>query len=335
MGTPSMDLGGCAVVHRGAETRDYDYKGPCSWSPKDDKKACCELTKDIVAMANTAGGILVIGVDEEQHRFTFTGLQPEQAKTWETTSMNEFVNNYVDPPINCTLQQIECEGRLFVAIRIPPFSFTPHLITKDYPGALARFTLYVRTANNASAPIADSVDFNTLVERAIKIRRGEMLDAVLVILPEFDKAIARKAGEQINERERTQVMRRAERAAPILRDAQILWVDDHPEYNLHERRILRSLGVFVDLARTTDEALAMLRDTHYDMIISDMERGGVGNAGVKLVSSMRDLDLQRPTVFYTSYVDESRGTPTYTVGITARPDHLLHYVMDILERERG
>ncbi len=131
------------------------------------------------------------------------------------------------------------------------------------------------------------------------------------------------------------MLRRAERVAPVLRAAQILWVDDHPEYNLHERRILRELGVFVDLARSTDEALSMLRHTSYDMVISDMERAGASDEGVLLLSKMKLLDLYRPMVFYTSFVDESRGTPPYAFGITTRPDHLLHYIMHILERERG
>ena len=202
-------------------------------------------------------------------------------------------------------------------------------------GALAQATIYVRTANNASEPIVDSTDFLTLVERAIKIRRGEMLEAVLVILPELDKALAGKGGKKVKEQERSQVMRRAERVASILHGAEILWVDDYPDNNLHERRILRSLGVFVDLARSTDEALSMLRHTRYDIVISDMERGNVADAGLRFLAEMNRRYLHRPTVFYTSYVEESRGVPPFAFGITDRPDHLLHYVMDVLERERG
>jgi hypothetical protein len=71
------------------------------------------------------------------------------------------------------------------------------------------------------------------------------------------------------------------------------------------------------------------------MILSDMERKGDHKAGVQLISAMRQQRLARPIVFYTSYVDESRGIPAHAFGITARPDYLIHYVIDILERERG
>lgn len=324
----------CAIVHRGQESRDFDYKGPCSWS-ESGKKACCELTKDILAMANTAGGTIVIGVAEVNHQYVFTGLQAEQANTWETTRLNNFVNSYADPPVNCTLRHVECDGRLFVAIQVPSFAFAPHITAKEFPGTLAKATLYIRTANNASAPISDPIDLNTVIERAIKVRRGEMINTVLIVLHDLESAITSKAGSNVTERERTQVMQRAERASPVLRGAQILWVDDHPDNNLHERRLLRSLGVFVDLARSTEEAISMLANTRYDMVISDMERDGIQDEGVKFLLRARSLGLHRPTVFYLSRVDESRGLPLYAFGIAARPDHLLHYIMDVLERERG
>jgi hypothetical protein len=95
------------------------------------------------------------------------------------------------------------------------------------------------------------------------------------------------------------------------------------------------LGVFVDLARSTGEAISKLTSTGYDMVISDMERDGVHDEGMKFLSRARSLGLHRPTVFYLSRVDESRGLPPHAFGITARPDHLLHYVTDVLERERG
>lgn len=50
-----------AVIERNFESKGLDYKGPCSWAAND-KKSCCELAKDIMAMANTEGGYIVIGV---------------------------------------------------------------------------------------------------------------------------------------------------------------------------------------------------------------------------------------------------------------------------------
>ena len=62
----------------------------------------------------------------------------------------------------------------------------------------------------------------------------------------LDEAVGKQAA-QVSENERTQVLRRAQFAASVLEGAQILWVDDIPSNNIYERRLFRSLGIFIDL----------------------------------------------------------------------------------------
>ena len=97
MGTITTQL--CRQVTFGQETREFDYKAPASWD-ESDKKACTALVKDILALANAAGGRIVVGVHETNHGFDFSGLKPAQAGTWETTRLNNFVNIYADPAVN-------------------------------------------------------------------------------------------------------------------------------------------------------------------------------------------------------------------------------------------
>lgn len=154
---------------------------------------------------------------------------------------------------------------------------------------------------------------------------------------ELDKAIG-KQGEgdvQVSKQDRSQVLRRAQRVAPVLRGARILWVDDKPDFNVYERSILQSLGILVDMATTTEKALSMLRSADYHAVISDMERDGIPDEGLQFIDKMRRQGLYRPTILYIRSLDPSRGTPPYAFGITNQPDHLLHYVMDVLERERS
>jgi CheY-like chemotaxis protein len=150
---------------------------------------------------------------------------------------------------------------------------------------------------------------------------------------DLDQAIVKQAAH-VSEDDRSQVLRRAKHATAILQGAQILWVDDTPSNNIYERRLLRSLGVFVDLARSTAEAVEMLQDAKYDAVISDMAQDGNPEAGIQLLSEMRKRNLYRWTIFYIGHVDMERGTPPYAFGIVDRPDHLLHYLIDVLERER-
>jgi CheY-like chemotaxis protein len=154
------------------------------------------------------------------------------------------------------------------------------------------------------------------------------------IKDELDKAVE-KSASQVSDSDRIQVLRRAHRLASVLQGAQILWVDDNPDNNIYVRRILYSLGIFVDLARTTEEGLSMLIQTNYDAVISDMGRDGIPDEGLRFLNEMVRHGLYRWTIFFTARYDPARGVPPYAFGITNRVDHLLHLVMDALERERG
>ena len=149
----------------------------------------------------------------------------------------------------------------------------------------------------------------------------------------LDKAISKQA-PSVTETERTRVLRRASFAAEVLHGAQVLWVDDHPSNNLNERQILRSYGVFIDLARSSEEALDMLEETRYDLVISDMGKQGIKDEGLRFLEEMQRSKHARPLIFYTVYAPETWKKARAAFGITNRPDQLLHYVIDILERER-
>jgi CheY-like chemotaxis protein len=151
---------------------------------------------------------------------------------------------------------------------------------------------------------------------------------------ELDRAVGKQAAD-VSKDDRSRVLRRASNVAAVLQGSQILWVDDNPDNNINERNILRSLGVFVDIAHSTTDALEMLGYTLYDLIISDMARDGVKDEGLRLLSEMQTRGVYRWTIFYVGQLDPSKGVPAHAFGITNRPDHLLHFVMDIMERERS
>ncbi len=141
---------------------------------------------------------------------------------------------------------------------------------------------------------------------------------------------------------RSLIWRRAQRIREVLQGAHILWVDDHPENNIAERNILgSSFEMYVDIALSTDKAILMLQEKnksgeHYDVVISDMERDGKHKEGEQLLKMMRKKHkMDVPVIFYVGKYDPKKGIPPYAFGMTSRPDHLLHYIMDALERQRS
>jgi len=153
------------------------------------------------------------------------------------------------------------------------------------------------------------------------------------IREELEKA-AKKQEAEISREAKSKVERRLHRDVSLLRKMRVLWVDDNPGNISYESRILRSVGVHIDIVTATEKALSMLSQNNYDLVISDIARDGVPDEGLRFLSEMRRRGLHRPIVFYAVAIDWDRGIPPYAFGITNRVDHLLHYVMDIAEREK-
>ncbi|HEY7035157.1 MAG TPA: ATP-binding protein [Thermomicrobiales bacterium] len=169
------------LLSRG-EAKDIDFKGPMGWNPKADQAGCCGLVKDILAMANTMGGHLVIGVGETASGLDPIGVNAAELAGWDTTKLNQFVNRYADPPINATLLKRQHAGNTFVVIEVPVFPDMPHVCKVDFPGVLRAATIYVRTDNNESAAVGSAHHMNAMLDQAVRNRSDRMLEAMRTIL---------------------------------------------------------------------------------------------------------------------------------------------------------
>jgi DNA-binding response OmpR family regulator len=89
------------------------------------------------------------------------------------------------------------------------------------------------------------------------------------------------------------------RGEPADAVGRVLWVDDHPENNVEERRFLRSRKIAVYEVATSEEALALLAMYDYRAVISDMNRNGRPLAGLELVREMRRRNDSTPFFLYT------------------------------------
>jgi CheY-like chemotaxis protein len=129
-------------------------------------------------------------------------------------------------------------------------------------------------------------------------------------------------------------LRRARFVGSLLSGAHILWVDDLPANNDYECRVFRSFGVKVDQARSSEGAFARLQNHRYDLILSDMSRDDLADAGLRFLEQLRSTKDKTPIMFYVGSVDESRGVPPGAFGIADKPELLIHLVLDVVERRR-
>jgi CheY-like chemotaxis protein len=135
------------------------------------------------------------------------------------------------------------------------------------------------------------------------------------------------------------VLRAADAASQIGREPddawrrRILWVDDRPDNNVHERQVFESLGLTFDLALTTDEGLERLRNSRYGAIISDMGRREGPREGYRLLDAVRAYDTVTPFFIYagSNAPEHKREAASHGAqGSTNRADDLVDMVTQAL-----
>lgn len=142
---------------------------------------------------------------------------------------------------------------------------------------------------------------------------------------------------------------RIEKRRTKLLGAAVLWVDDlGPRQNAWERRALSTLGVSIDTASTTEEALDLLQSgLAYDVIITDLNRENGDppapcypgsttfvSAGCRFIQMAYQAcgEQLAPVIIYAARIDKSAGLPGHTIGATNRFDELTALVLDAVER---
>ncbi len=143
---------------------------------------------------------------------------------------------------------------------------------------------------------------------------------------------------------------RLERNADLMALARILWVDDHPGNNTPLIELFRSYGARVDTARSNDDALALLHESRYDVVISDVGRDneppntelkGVEFAettfqrwGQKAILATARFDPTRlPEATDRERLELTRRVSDTVFGRTNRLDEVIHLTLDMIERK--
>jgi predicted HTH transcriptional regulator len=84
-----------------------------------------KIAKEMVAFANTKGGVILFGVDDNKE---IIGVESEKT---ESALIEETANNYCEPPLTHKIEFIDVRGREVVIVSIPESENKPHRI-QDY-----------------------------------------------------------------------------------------------------------------------------------------------------------------------------------------------------------
>lgn len=100
-----------AIIELG-ETDTVEFKRKFSGFEK--------IAKEMIALANTRGGLLLVGVDDDGR---IIGVDSEKSEIDLLTSAAEF---YTSPPIETEVEVVEIDGVDVIVIRIPESRTKPH-----------------------------------------------------------------------------------------------------------------------------------------------------------------------------------------------------------------
>lgn len=113
-----------ALIGLGREEESLDYKRSYDLSGKSTKDKV-EMVRDVVAMANTSGGYIVLGVDERRTGGTLTyepvGIPEDHLKSLDIDSLKPQVERFlnVSAPIRLQIHHLdEHEGRCFALLYV-------------------------------------------------------------------------------------------------------------------------------------------------------------------------------------------------------------------------
>ena len=95
--------------------------------------------------------------------------------------------------------------------------------------------------------------------------------------------------------------------------ARVLLVDDDPTARLTLQTVLQAGGYHVDAAASAAEAVGMLDEQEYELVLSDLQMESP-EAGLKVLAHARMMDYKPATALITTYHDsrpKDNGQPVF------------------------
>ena len=172
-----------SIIKRGVESDELDYKAAQNWN-RLSRVGRAKFARHCMAMANTKGGYVVVGVGEDAagRPSLLTGLTEEESQSFDPTEIGNFVNRFSDPQIEFTLERPVVDGKQFVVFAIKRFTQLPHVCTGTCEHELLQGVFYIRTADASSRPAYRASEVHALIQRAMRNQRellGRMIRGLL------------------------------------------------------------------------------------------------------------------------------------------------------------
>lgn len=158
------------------ETLTVEYK---DWLDLQDQEHRGVLAKAAIALANEGGGYIVLGFSDDGPELTAMPRQ-RNFSLYDQDEINNIVKRFAEPHFHCTLLNVTnpLTRAIHPVVVVPGGHGMPIMSKSGTPkGKITAQICYVRKPGPASAPALTESDWSRLLERCIRNRKTEMLDA--------------------------------------------------------------------------------------------------------------------------------------------------------------
>jgi DNA-binding response OmpR family regulator len=160
-----------SLVDAGTEQAGVDYKRELDLASKRQR---AELARDMIAMANTGGGTIIIGVQEERDGFSVQGAA--NARDLDATKIGDAVRAYTGSVVKFTSRPVNVRGALCAAVTVSATDGTIALAQRaNQDAGLFTGRIYIRTSDARTTELSDPVQLAELLERAVEQRLRRLL----------------------------------------------------------------------------------------------------------------------------------------------------------------
>lgn len=190
------------IITHGREEVNIEYKDSMSWKSR---YAQLEIIRAMLAMANTEGGYIVVGVKEEKDkRCNPVGMEDEHYKSFNHDYISSKIKNYCDPDINFNVvadaSEINGIERKFIVIEMSE-SKEPIICSKGerqnkksdwLPGniALRKNAIYIRSKTPVeSREISSAHEWRQLINKIVEKNKSELMKRMPCSFLEVKKII--------------------------------------------------------------------------------------------------------------------------------------------------
>jgi hypothetical protein len=172
-----------ALLQFPAEKATIEYK---SWLDLSENRGRATLAKAAIALANEGGGIIVLGMREDNAhgRSLCSCPLPAALRRYSQDAVNAAINRYADPQLHCELAFATHPGtdieHAFVCV--PGGLLAPVMSKRDCEAIIAAQRCYVRKPGPRTEEPFTAEEWRGVLERCVAARRESMLNAIRIIV---------------------------------------------------------------------------------------------------------------------------------------------------------